>query len=195
MPRTRAIYTRSRAATRGRLLHPQQPLGVAAQYLGLVLVAQRHRLHPFHAGRIDHERPVDREQDAVDAHLLHAAHQRRIGEVAAGGDPEVVAEHVAEADRLRCARPRDGVIDAPHQERQRLAEMAEDDLELRMLLEHAGQHHADRRRRGLHREAPGGAHHHREVLGVVVVVDVADAGIRRGRDGSRSARRAAAARS
>src|SRR3569623_1179657 len=78
--------------------HPQQALGVAAQYLRLILIAQRHRFHPLHAGRIDHERPVNRKQDAVDAHFLIAAHQRRIGEIAARGDPEIVAEDVAEAD-------------------------------------------------------------------------------------------------
>src|SRR5450631_3596323 len=64
----RAIYIRSRTATRARRSHPQQPFGVAAQYLRLILVAQRHRLHPVDTRRIDHERPVHREQDAVDAH-------------------------------------------------------------------------------------------------------------------------------
>src|SRR5712671_2036564 len=36
-----------RARQRARPLHPQQPLGVAAQYLFLVLVAQRHGFHPI----------------------------------------------------------------------------------------------------------------------------------------------------
>src|SRR6516164_3608358 len=53
--------------------HLQQPLGVAGEDLGLVLVAQRHRFHPLGARRVRHERPVDREQDAVDAHFHHAA--------------------------------------------------------------------------------------------------------------------------
>ena len=39
------------------------------------------------------------------------------------------------------------------------------------VVEHAGQHQADRLRRGLHRVAPARAHHQREVLGVVLVVD------------------------
>jgi hypothetical protein len=64
------------------------------------------------------------------------------------------------------------MIDAPDQERQGLAEMAEHDLEPRIGVEHAAEHHADRQGRGFHRVAPGGAHHHREVLGVVVVIGV-----------------------
>ena len=39
-----------------------------------------------------------------------------MGEVAARGNPEVVAKNVAEADLLRRSRPGDGVIDAPHQD-------------------------------------------------------------------------------
>jgi hypothetical protein len=35
---------------------------------------------------------IDRKQDTVDAHLHHAAQQRRIGEVAAGRDVELAAE-------------------------------------------------------------------------------------------------------
>jgi hypothetical protein len=45
--------------------HPQQPLGVAGEDLGLVLVAQRHGLHPFGRRQVRHERPVHREQDAI----------------------------------------------------------------------------------------------------------------------------------
>src|SRR5262249_25462494 len=81
-------------------LHPEQPAGVAAENLDPILVAQRHGLHPLHGRLVGDERPVDREQDPVDAHLHHAAQQRRIGEVAAGGDVEVAAEELAEAHRL-----------------------------------------------------------------------------------------------
>ena len=42
----------------------------------------------------------------------------------------------------------------------------------RVLLEHAGEHEADRERRGLDREAPGGAQQHGEVLGVLLVIGV-----------------------
>jgi len=71
------------SGARNKGSHPQQPLGVAGQDLGLVLVAQRHRFHPLRARRVRHERPVDREQDALDAHFHHAAKERRIGKVAA----------------------------------------------------------------------------------------------------------------
>ena len=43
---------------------------------------------------------------------------------------------------------------------------------VRMLLEQAGEHEADRERRGLDREAPGGAQQHRKILGVLLVVGV-----------------------
>src|SRR5260221_2774434 len=75
----------------------QQALGVAAQDLGAVLGSERHMLHPSHAGWIGHEGIVDREQDAIGAHLHHAAKQRGRREVAAGGDPEMLAEGVAKA--------------------------------------------------------------------------------------------------
>src|SRR5262245_29867125 len=84
-------------ATGGSGLHFELPLGVAAQDLDLVLIAQRHGLHPLHRWLVGDEGPVDRKQDTVDAHLHHAAQQRRIGEVAAGGDVEVAAEGLAEA--------------------------------------------------------------------------------------------------
>jgi hypothetical protein len=39
---------------------------------------------------------------ALDAHLHHAAQQCRIGEVAAGGDPEMLAKHIAETESAGC---------------------------------------------------------------------------------------------
>src|SRR5436190_20224564 len=44
----------------------QQSLGVAAQDLCAIVGPERHLIHPPHAGRIRHERIVDREEDAVD---------------------------------------------------------------------------------------------------------------------------------
>src|SRR5262245_50086988 len=152
-------------------LHFEKPLGVAAQDLGLVLIAQRHALHPLHRRLVGDERPINREQDAVDANLHDAAQQRRIGEVAAGRDVEVAAEGLAEAYRRR-ARAGERVIDAPHQERQRLPEMAEDDLEPGIGLEHPAEHKPDRLRRRFDRVAPGGAHDHRKILGVILVVSI-----------------------
>jgi hypothetical protein len=52
------------------------------------------------------------------------------------GDVEIAAEHVAEAECL-LSRPRQGMVDAPHQERQGFAEVAEDNLQARMGVEHA----------------------------------------------------------
>src|SRR2546421_12155532 len=70
-------------------LHSQQPLRVAARDLGLVLIAQRNGCEPRGTRRIRLEWIVDREQDALDAHLLHAQQQGRIGEETAGRNAEV----------------------------------------------------------------------------------------------------------
>src|SRR6185295_6226764 len=73
----------------------QQALRVAAQDLDAILGSERHGLEPFRPRHVGHERVVDREHDAVGAHLEHAADQRRRREIAAGGDPEMLAESVA----------------------------------------------------------------------------------------------------
>ena len=86
LSRTAGVSTLDRGTCRARRdLQPEQPLGVDAQDLGLVLVIQRHGLHPLHGRRIGHERPVDREADPVDAEFHHAAQQCRVGEVALVG--------------------------------------------------------------------------------------------------------------
>ncbi len=59
--------------------------------------------------------------------------------------------------------------------------MAQDDLQLRIGVEHAGQHHAHALRRGLHGEAPGRAHDHRPVLHVVLVIGLDHRRMRHGR--------------
>src|SRR5437868_6538057 len=96
----RAETCSSRRSTAARVSHPQQAFGIAAEDLDLVLLAERHGVYPFGPKRIGDERPVDRKHDAVDAHLLHAAQQRRIGEKPAGGQIEVIAEDIPEAERL-----------------------------------------------------------------------------------------------
>ncbi len=126
----------------------------------------------MHRRRVEDEGIVDREHDAVDAHLHHATQQRRIREVAAGGDVEVAAEGVAEAHGARGAGTRERLVDAPDQERQRFAEMAEHDLQARIGFEQAAEHETDGERRGLDRVAPGRAHHHREFFDVVVVIGI-----------------------
>src|SRR5438874_9215590 len=45
--------------------------------LPIFLIAERNGFHPFHRRHVGDERPIDREQDAVDAHLHHAAQQDR----------------------------------------------------------------------------------------------------------------------
>src|SRR4029079_14125654 len=102
----------------------QQPLRIAAQDLDAILRSERHGFEPFRARHVGHERVVDREHDAVRAHLEHAADQRRGREIPAGADPEVLAEGVAERGApVEAARERH--VDAPQGERQRLAEVTE----------------------------------------------------------------------
>jgi hypothetical protein len=74
----------------------KQARGIAAENLHLVLVAQRHPVHPLGRRPVFHERPVDGEQHAVDPQLHHRAQQGRIGEIAARGDVEIAAEHAAD---------------------------------------------------------------------------------------------------
>src|SRR5229473_7879248 len=152
---------------------PQQALDVAAEDLGLVLLAQRDAMHPLGPWPVLDKRVVDRKQDAVDPHLHHAAQQRRVGEEAAGGNPEMLAEGVAKPVRPG-AVAHQGHVDPPQQEGQALAEMAEDDLQSGIGVEHAAQHEPDALGRGLHREAPGGAQDVRILLDIVLVVDVDD---------------------
>src|SRR5262249_3893289 len=80
------------------------------------------------------------------------------------------AEDIAKLDRP-LSRPRQAIVDAPEQEWQPFAEVTEDELG-RMLLEQAGEDEAHAERRGLDREAPGGAQQDRKVLGVFLVIGV-----------------------
>ena len=53
-------------------LHAQHALRIAAEYLCLILVTDRSRREPLGGGRVFHERPIDGEQDTVDAHFHNA---------------------------------------------------------------------------------------------------------------------------
>src|SRR5512140_3814938 len=120
----------SRRSERGS--HPQQLLCIAAQDLHLVLRGQWRAIYPRDAGpAFGHERPIHGEEDAIDAELHHAAQEGRGREEATRGDPEVPREDVAEGHALALARPVERLVEAPELERQRLAEMPEDHLELR----------------------------------------------------------------
>src|SRR5436190_4883819 len=147
----------------------QQPLRVAAQDLVAILGRYPQIRHPAHAGRIRHERIVDGEENAVGAHLEERAEQRWSREVAAGGDPEMIAKCVAES-ALAIALARERHVDAPGGKGQRLAQMPEDDLKPGILLEHAREHEANALRRRLHGESPSRGEQPREVLQVIAVV-------------------------
>src|SRR4029079_5951880 len=84
-----AVSSMQRLKSALRRSHPQQPFGVATGDLRLVLIAQRHAREPGRTRSIPLDWIVDGERDAIDAHLLDAEKQRRIGEEAAGRNREV----------------------------------------------------------------------------------------------------------
>src|SRR6185437_5033202 len=108
----------------------QEPLRIAAENLFLIRGIHLQRVDPVHARRILDEGIVDREHHPVDAELGDAALQRRVGEEAAGRDVEMIAKSIAEGFlRPLVAGPRQALVDAPEEEGQTLAHMAEDDLQ------------------------------------------------------------------
>src|SRR6202040_1461733 len=150
------------------LLEFQQPLGIAVQQLLLVLRAQWQGLRPFGARRVVDKRIVDREENAVDPHFHHAAQEGGIGEEAARRNEEVLAECIPKA-LAAFAVSRQAHVDAPEIKRQALAEVAENDFQTGIGVEHAAQHQANALRCGLDREAPGGAQQ-RGILRYIVFV-------------------------
>ena len=96
---------------------------------------------------------VGREHDAVDADFEQEIEEGG-GEVEAGnGVVDVVAQ--IEADRLfQLGHRRRHAVEPRQHEGQRLAEMADDELQLRKLIEHAAEHQAHDVNRGLDVPAP-----------------------------------------
>src|SRR6185437_4739091 len=95
---------------------PQQATRVAAEYLGFVFSRDRRGFEPIRAHRVGGERPVDREHDAIDAHLHHAANKRIGGKISASREVEVRAESVTERTAAAIARTRQRFVDAAEQE-------------------------------------------------------------------------------
>ena len=150
-------------------LHAKQALDVPAQNLRLVLGIELDALHPRRRGLVLDVREIDGEQNAIDANLLDAAEHRGIREEAARGDVEVLAERLAEVDLL-VPRAREHRVDAPQQERQAFTEVADDDLEVRILFEHTAQDQPHPLRRSLDREAPRRVRDLREIRNVILVI-------------------------
>ena len=116
--------------------HLQKLARVALENRRAVLVADRRGLQPRGAERIVDVGPVDREHDALDAHLGDRAGQRRVRERAAGGESEVRLVIVAE--RLRQFQNLLQIVFGPPQrERRGFAEMPDDDLQVRIFVEQA----------------------------------------------------------
>ena len=96
------------------VLKPQQPLGIAAQDLCLVLGGQRNGWNPVCGGLVHDEGIVHREKNPVNAHFHDAAQQCRVRKVTAGRDPEMLAEVVSEGKRsIAVAMTRQCLVDSP----------------------------------------------------------------------------------
>ena len=114
------------------------------QDFGLIHLAQRDVRNPVGARLVVDEGVVDGEHDAVHAHLHDRAQQGRVGEVSAGGNPEVLGEVLPEgAWHCLVAHSFQGIVDAPQQERQALPHVAKDEFQAGVFVEHAGQHNAN----------------------------------------------------
>src|SRR5579885_889372 len=83
----------------------------------------------------------------------------------------MLAEHVAEPARAGAVAGQRHV-DAPQQKWQPLAEMAEDDLEPRILIEGAAEDQPDALGRGLDGKAPGSPQNIGKAFDIIAVIDV-----------------------
>ena len=123
---------------RGRL-ETQEFFCVGVEQLRFVFGAEGDVGNPVGGWLIGHEGIVHGEHDAVDAHFHDAADEGGVGEVATGGDPEVLAEVVAEGEgRIAVSPAGEGLVDAPEGEGQGLAQMAQYNLEVGVGVEYAG---------------------------------------------------------
>src|ERR1700687_5990546 len=98
--------------------------------------------------------------------------------MAAGGDVEVFQEGVLEVDGL-VAWSVERFVDAVDQERDRLAHVADDDLQLRIRVEQAAEDHAYDLIGGVDGESPGGAVKTWKVGEIVAVVRLDHRRVRR----------------
>ena len=104
------------------------------------------------------ERIVDCVQNPVTPDLQHRREERRCPKVSAGCHVHILAEIFPERtfawDAARCLL--DDVIYSPDVERNAFTQMAENHLQIRVLIEEARRHQAQRVGAGLHRKGPSG---------------------------------------
>src|SRR3972149_1476708 len=136
--RSTARWRRSRARpASSSKLQAQYALGVCVRDLLAVGVAERKALQELDAAAVRLVGPVHREQDPVGPEREQRAQERRLVPVAARRHQEVVAQ-VLERRLLQPPPPGGGirvVVKPVHRERQRLAQVPEDDLSLRVANE------------------------------------------------------------
>src|SRR5262245_33167188 len=126
---------------RSRTLQLEQLERIGASDLAAVGLADLRVVEP--AGGVAEilERVIDREHHAIDADLSHRIDQRGRAEMARGREMEIVAEimrhPLLRRVFVRGLHPGVPAVDAPQIERQALAEMAENDLQVRTFVEQA----------------------------------------------------------
>src|SRR5207244_6788465 len=93
--------------------------GISIQNLLFVFFAYRHSLEPVHSQLVGNIRPIDREQDPIDADFFDTTTQRRIRKKATCRDIKMLAEILAKIFHRRIARKT--FVNARHQERNSLS--------------------------------------------------------------------------
>src|SRR5260370_21469740 len=104
------------------------------------------------------ERIIDGVQNAIAANLQHRREERRRAEVSACRYIHVLAEIFSEGALAGDAARRlcDHVIDPPDVERNALAAVPKDNLQIRTSIEKTRRHQPQCVRAGFHRESPSG---------------------------------------
>ncbi len=103
---------------------------------------------------------VHREHDAVDAERQQRGEKRRLGEDAAGREPDLVGDGAADGPLEVRDVARENLVEAGHHHRQHLAHVTDDELEAGMAVERAGEHHAEHVDSGFRMPAPAGCLEH-----------------------------------
>ena len=162
---------------RSSIIELQQRLRGAMRKAFLLIGGQVTPFEEFHCGEVVLERVVDREHEIVETQHRAGAIEHRHVENPTAGDEYVVTQVIADVvahQRLRgpgCRQPtghRQSGIEPGEAERQQFAHVSDDDLQIRMAVEHPGADQPQQMRAGFHRPAPGG--HQRRVERRVVRV-------------------------
>src|ERR1043166_3939080 len=106
------------------LSNPQQPRRIATEQFSSVLTTKWDAVCPPDSEVIRYEGPIHRKQDSIYSQLHGAAYERRIGETAAGGHIDMLAEAIAKG-ACEIAGARQRMVNPPQKIRQAFAQVTE----------------------------------------------------------------------